>query len=100
MSKEIHPYAVLIRPLITEKGTMLSGLNKYPFEVHIDANKIQIKQAVEKAFNVKVRSVNTMIVKGKTKRRGPRRLPSTTRTWKKAIVTLEPGQTIELFAGV
>ena len=100
MSKEIHPYAVLVRPLITEKGTMLSGFNKYPFEVRTDANKIQIKQAVELAFNVKVLSVNTLTVKGKVKRRGPKRLPSTTRSWKKAIVTLQPGQTIEMFAGV
>jgi large subunit ribosomal protein L23 len=100
MSKEIHPYSVLVRPLITEKGTMLGGLNKYPFEVRIDANKIQIKHAVELAFSVKVEAVNTLTVKGKVKRRGAKRLPSTTRTWKKAIVTLQAGQTIELFAGV
>jgi large subunit ribosomal protein L23 len=79
---------------------MLSSLDKYPFEVHIDANKIQIKQAVEAAFDVKVRDVNTLTVHGKTKRRGRRRMVSTGRTWKKAIVTLEPGQKIEFFAGV
>lgn len=100
MSKEIHPYAVLVRPLITEKGTMLSGLDKYLFEVRQDANKIQIKAAVELAFTVKVKSVNTLTVHGKVKRRGAKRLPSTGRSWKKAIVTLEPGEKIEMFAGV
>jgi large subunit ribosomal protein L23 len=100
MAKEIHPYAVLVRPLITEKGTMLGALDKYPFEVRIDANKIQIKQAVELAFGVKVRAVNTLTVHGKTKRRGRQRIASTSRSWKKAIVTLQPGEKIELFAGV
>jgi large subunit ribosomal protein L23 len=100
MAKAIHPYAVLVRPLITEKGTMLGALDKYPFEVHVDANKIQIRHAVELAFDVKVRSVNTLTVHGKVKRGGKRRLPTTKRSWKKAIVTLEPGEKIELFAGV
>ena len=100
MPKPIHPYAVLVRPLITEKGTMLSGMHKYPFEVRRDANKIQIKQAVELAFSVRVVDVNTMNVHGKTKRRGRYRLASTGRSWKKAIVTLEPGQKIEFYSGV
>jgi large subunit ribosomal protein L23 len=100
MAKPIHPYQVLVRPLITEKGTMLSGQHKYPFEVRIDANKIQIKQAVEMAFSVKVMAVNTLTVHGKTKRRGKYRLPSTGRSWKKAIVTLQPGQEIEFYSGV
>jgi large subunit ribosomal protein L23 len=100
MPKAMHPYAVIVRPLITEKGTALSAYDKYPFEVQIGANKIQIKQAVELAFNVKVRSVNTLTVHGKTKRRGRQRIPSTGRSWKKAIVTLVPGEKIEMFAGV
>lgn len=100
MAKEIHPYAVLVRPLITEKGTMLTALDKYPFEVRKDSNKIQIKAAVELAFGVKVKAVNTLTVHGKTKRRGRRRLASTGRSWKKAIVTLEPGEKIELYSGV
>lgn len=100
MPKPIHPYQVLVRPLITEKGTALGALDKYPFEVHVGANKIQIKAAVELAFGVKVRAVNTLTVHGKTKRRGRQRIPSTGRSWKKAIVTLEPGEKIELFAGV
>jgi large subunit ribosomal protein L23 len=100
MAKEIHPYAVLVRPLITEKGTMLSAENKYPFEVRTDANKIQIKAAVELAFGVKVKHVNTLTVHGKAKRRGRKRLPSTGRSWKKAIVTLMPGEKIEVYSGV
>jgi large subunit ribosomal protein L23 len=98
MPKAIHPYNVLVRPLITEKGTYLSGLSKYPFEVLIDANKIQIKEAVELAFNVKVHDVNTMIMHGKQRRIGKN--TGLTKDWKKAIVTLEAGQSIELFEGV
>lgn len=98
MPKAIHPYNVLVRPLITEKGTYLSGLNKYPFEVAREANKIQIKEAVELAFDVKVRDVNTMIMHGKMRRVG--KSQGMTKDWKKAIVTLESGQTIELFEGV
>jgi large subunit ribosomal protein L23 len=98
MPKAIHPYDVLVRPLITEKGTYLSGLSKYPFEVRMDANKLQIKEAVELAFNVRVASVNTMIMHGKMRRVGKNL--GLTKDWKKAIVTLEPGQTIEIFEGV
>ena len=98
MPKAIHPYNVLVRPLITEKGTYLSGMNKYPFEVLKAANKIQIKEAVELAFNVKVRDVNTMIMHGKQRRIGKN--TGLTKDWKKAVVTLESGQSIELFEGV
>src|SRR5712692_6880799 len=98
MPKAIHPYDVLVRPLITEKGTYLSGLNKYPFEVRREANKLQIKEAVELAFNVSVRDVNTMIMHGKLRRVG--RSMGRNKDWKKAIVTLEPGQSIEMFEGV
>jgi large subunit ribosomal protein L23 len=98
MPKTIHPYNVLVRPLITEKGTYLSGLNKYPFEVSLAANKLQIKEAVELAFEVKVRDVNTMVMHGKMRRVGKKQ--GMTKDWKKAVVTLETGQTIELFEGV
>ena len=98
MPKAIHPYNVLVRPLITEKGTYLSGMNKYPFEVLKAANKLQIKEAVELAFNVKVQDVNTMIMHGKQRRIGKN--TGLTKDWKKAIVTLESGQSIELFEGV
>ena len=94
----MHSYEVLRRPVITEKNTMLIEQNKYAFEVSRDANKPQIKEAVEKAFKVKVASVNVMHVPGKMRRAGRRR--GMTSSWKKAVVTLEPGNKIELFEGV
>jgi len=94
----MHPYDVLRRPLITEKGTSLQAQSKYVFEVARDANKMQIKEAVEKAFNVKVMAVNVSHVPGKMKRLG--RHSGMTRSWKKAVVTLAAGQSIEFFEGV
>lgn len=101
MDKTINPYAVLLRPLVTEKSTALSGANKYIFQVDMRANKPQIKDAVEKAFNVTVTSVNTMVMKGKPHggRRFRRRLTYSP-DWKKAVVTLAPEDHIELFEGV
>lgn len=98
MAKAIHPYNVILRPLITEKATILAGDHKYAFEVDMRANKRQIREAVEKAFNVHVVKVNTMQVRGKRRRMGRR--VSLTRSWKKAIVTLQPGESIQLFEGV
>ena len=98
MPKEIHPYAVLLRPIITEKTTVLTGADKYVFEVDIRANKNQIKEAVQLAFNVRVTDVNTMKVKGKPKRFG--RKVTMRPDWKKAIVTLVAGDKIELFEGI
>ena len=94
----MHDYEVLIRPLVTEKNTLLLAQNKYTFEVARDANKPQIKRAVEKAFKVKVASVNVINVPGKMRLAGRRR--GMTSSWKKAVVTLEPGGKIELFEGV
>jgi len=94
----MHLYEVLRRPLITEKSTQLQMDNKYAFEVVDTATKAQIKQAVEKAFNVKVTAVNVMTMRGKTRRIGRRQV--LTQSWKKAIVTLRLGDTIELFEGV
>ena len=94
----MHLYAVLRRPLITEKNTMLQAQGKYAFEIAREANKPQIKQAVEKAFKVKVLAVNVMTVPAKTRRVGRRQV--LTQSWKKAIVTLKPGDKIELFEGV
>ncbi len=94
----MHLYQILRRPLITEKHTILQAQGKYAFEVLTEATKPQIKQAVEKAFKVGVTSVNVMIVPGKRRRRGRRQLPA--HHWKKAIVTLKPGDKIELFEGV
>ena len=89
---------VLRRPVITEKSTSLQEEGKYAFEVSSRSNKILIRAAVEKAFNVKVTAVNVMTVRGKIKVIGRRRvqMPS----WKKAIVTLKEGEKIELFEGV
>lgn len=98
MSKAIHPYTVIVRPLITEKGTLLSEQNKYAFQVRKDANKLQIKEAVEKAFEVTVVKVNTMVMPGKTRRVG--RSSGKTVEWKKAVVTIVEGQRIEFFEGV
>jgi large subunit ribosomal protein L23 len=91
-------YEVLRRPLITEKSTVLQTQNKYAFEIADKANKPMIKQAVEKAFKVKVTGVNVVTMQGKTKRVG-RRLVKTN-PWKKAIVTLQAGDKIEFFEGV
>jgi large subunit ribosomal protein L23 len=94
----MHLYEVLRRPLVTEKNTTLQAQNKYAFEVAGEANKHQIGQAVEKAFKVKVTAVNVMTVPGKTRRVGRRQV--LTQSWKKAVVTLKPGDKIELFEGV
>ena len=94
----MHLYEVLRRPLITEKNATLQAQGKYVFEVAKEANKHQIKQAVEKAFKVEVTTVNVMTVPGKTRRIGRRQV--LTQSWKKAIVTLKSGDKIELFEGV
>jgi large subunit ribosomal protein L23 len=94
----MHIYEVLRRPLVTEKSTVLQGMNKYAFEVADDANKLQIEQAVEKAFKVTVTGVNVITMRGKKKRMGRREVIS--QPWKKAIVTLKPGDKIEFFEGV
>jgi len=94
----MHLYQVLRRPVITEKNTALQEQNKYTFEVAGKANKNQVKQAVEKAFKVKVVGVNVLTVPGKTRRVGRRQVK--TSPWKKAVVTLEAGQKIEFFEGV
>jgi large subunit ribosomal protein L23 len=98
MPRELHPYAVLLRPLVTEKSTALTALDKYVFQVDPRANKLQIKEAVEIAFNVRVVEVNTMNVRGKVRRFGRKATPRP--DWKKAVVTLVPGDKIELFEGV
>jgi large subunit ribosomal protein L23 len=93
MSRVKDEYAVVSFPLLSEKGTRLSQTeNKYVFRVSSGANKIQIRRAVEKLYKVKVKDVNTMSVKGKAKRMGFAlgKRPD----WKKAIVTLEEGETL------
>ena len=98
MAKALHTYQVIVRPLITEKATILAGDHKYAFEVDRRANKNQVRQAVETAFSVHVLKVNTMNVRGKGRRVGRRY--TRTRDWKKAIVTLTEGETIQLFEGI
>ena len=88
--------SIVKKALITEKGTVLRELrNQYFFEVARDANKIEIKRAVESIFNVKVKTVQTMQIRGKIKRQG--RIAGKRSDWKKAVVTLQPDQKIELF---
>ena len=90
-------YQVILNPLVTEKATQLSEFNKIVFSVPLSANKIDIKSSIERIYSVKVLSVNTILLKGKTKRfKGVlgRRNSS-----KKAIVTLAPGNTIDLSVG-
>ena len=94
-----NPHDIIVRALVTEKGTrMREGGNKYLFRVAPEANKIEIKQAVESIFGVKVEGVQTQYVLGKNKRMGVhfgRRS-----NWKKAIVTLRAGDAIELYEEV
>lgn len=89
---------VLHRPIISEKSTGLQERDKYTFEVAMGANKQQIKQAVELAFSVKVKRVNVITMPPKW--RGPGRRRGQTSPWKKAVVTLKPGQKIEFFEGL
>lgn len=98
MTSKAELYDVIRKPLITEKATMASEHGAVVFEVAIGSNKPQIKEAVESLFNVKVKSVNTMITKGKTKRFKGRL--GTRKDVKKAYVTLEEGNTIDVTTGL
>ena len=91
-------YQVLIRPTITEKSTLLQESGKYTFQVALKANKVEVKEAVEKNFGVTVLDVNITKLHGKVKRFGPRvsRKPDV----KKAVVTLKPGDRINLIEGL
>jgi large subunit ribosomal protein L23 len=91
-------FEVIRRPLVTEKNTSLQSMGKYSFEVDSDANKVQIKEAVEKAFKVTVNSVNVMTVRGREQKVGRRKILAN--TWKKAVVTLKTGDKITIFEGV
>ena len=96
----MNSYDIIIRPIITERSMADVENKKYVFEVAKDAGKIEIKNAVETAFGVKVKAVNTINVRGKAKRMGAGR-PGTTRSWKKAYVQLaDDSKTIELFEGM
>ena len=98
MSAKAEHYDVIRKPIITEKATMASENGAVVFEVAIDSNKPQIKQAVEELFGVKVKAVNTTITNGKNKRFRGR--PGTRKDVKKAYVTLEEGNTIDVATGL
>lgn len=90
------PQDILLRPVVSEKTYALAREGRYTFEVASDANKVEIRAAIERQFQVKVKSVNTLWVRGKQRRLG--RLPmGHTRRWKKAVVSLAPGDTIDIF---
>jgi large subunit ribosomal protein L23 len=92
-------YDIIKRPLITEKTSIQKEVsNQLSFEVERKSNRVEIKRSIEKIFNVKVIGLQTMQVKGKKKRRG--RIVGRRRDWKKAIVTLGPGERIDFFEGV
>lgn len=96
----MHVYEILKRPIVTEKTMIATDeQNKVTFEVDLRANKLQVKDAVETAFNVDVADVRILVMPAKTTRRGKQiriRQPK----WKKAVVTLAPGDSIQLFEGV
>jgi large subunit ribosomal protein L23 len=93
----VNARQVIVRPVISEKSYALLAANKYTFRVHERANKTQVRQAIEEIFGVRVDGVRVAWVKPKPKRRGW--TSGRRRRWKKAIVTLHPEDTIELFEG-
>ena len=94
----MNPHEVIIKPMITEKSTLLQERSKYVFQVAPKANKVEIKGAVQSTFGVKVLDVNITKIRGKQKRFGPRfkKMPDI----KKAVVTLRPGDRIQIVEGV
>jgi large subunit ribosomal protein L23 len=90
------PQQIIVRPILTEKSAELEAdFNQYTFEVHRRANKIEIRKAVEIVFGVRVDKVRTMVVRGDVRRVG--RFYGKTRQWKKAVVTLHPGDSIDFY---
>ncbi|PRP95058.1 50S ribosomal protein L23 [Enhygromyxa salina] len=90
------PQQIILRPILTEKSNELeAALNQYTFEVHKQANKIEIRKAVEIVFGVRVDKVRTMVVRGNMRRVG--RFHGKTRQWKKAVVSLHPGDQIDFY---
>ena len=93
---KLQTYEVVVRPLVTEKSTHQAGTrNAYAFEVHPEANKFQVKDAIEKIYDVKVLEVRTSLRRGKPRRTGW--VQSRTKHWKKAVVVLHPDYRIDLF---
>lgn len=92
------PREIILRPIVSEKSYKQIEKGKYTFAVHPEAEKVEIARAVEELFNVSVTKVNTMNMKGKPKKRGYTR--GKTSEWKKAVITLQEGQRIEVFEGM
>jgi large subunit ribosomal protein L23 len=97
-SSESSAYRVLLRPLLTEKGSHLGVENKYLFEIGYDTNKIEVARAVETVYGVKPTKVNIIKLAGKIVRRG--KSVGRRKNWKKAIVTLPKGKTIQIYEGI
>lgn len=96
--KEPRAYCVLVKPLITEKASLLAGLNKYVFMVKKDTNKVEIMKAVKEVYGINPTTVNIIRMEGKDVRYG--RYAGKRSDWKKAIVTLPKGKTIQVYEGV
>ena len=94
----LHPNEILLAPVVSEKSyAQIEGSNTYSFRIHPDAHKTQVRQAVEELFHVKVERVNISVVRPKPKRRGVHK--GMKPGWKKAIVQLKQGESIEIFSG-
>ena len=93
----MEPSQVILAPIVSEKSYAGTTFGKYAFRVHEDAHRTQVRQAVEQLFDVKVARVNILKVQPKPKRRGT--IKGTKQGWKKAVVQLKPGETIEIFKG-
>lgn len=98
LDREMERYRkIIIAPVVTEKSMRQSEMeNKYTFRVHPSATKIDVRRAIEVMFDVRVEKVNTMNMPGKERQRSYRYRPGKTATWKKAIVTLAPGSSIDV----
>lgn len=97
-TKALNAYKVLVKPLITEKATDLGSLSKYVFAVDPKANKIEISKAIQEVYGVKPIKVNLIKMKGKTVTRG--RYTGRRKDWKKAVITLPKGKTIQVYEGI
>jgi large subunit ribosomal protein L23 len=93
----MHAHQIILAPIVSEKSYHGSVYGKYTFKVHDNAHKTQIRQAIEELFDVHVVSVNVLKVQAKPKRRG--QIKGSKPGWKKAVVQLKPGETIEVFQG-
>ena len=97
-ARSVQSYQVLLRPLITEKATYLGALNKYVFAINPKMNKLEVKKAIRAIYKVDPVQINILNLSGKKIRAG--RITGVTKSWKKAVVTLKPGDKIEVYEGV